>query len=102
ALEADGFQVARAAGLEVVWRQRLAFAHLGKRVEGVRPLEGRASGEALVEDRPQRVHVGPGADVLEASGCLLRRQVARRPQDGPLAGLPGLLAEPLGAPGAGR
>jgi len=57
--------------------------------------EGEPAGEDLVEHHPERVHVGPGIDVLPAEVRLLRAHVLGRSDDGADLGEEGLLGEPL-------
>ena len=83
ALQTDGLQFGADPGTDFPRRPRLILAHLIEGVQNGRPLEWRLAGEALVEDRPQGVDVGGGADLVDATGSLLRRHVAGRAKDGP-------------------
>src|SRR5262249_31772653 len=71
----------QAARLEAPRRDRFMVTDLKKRVEGCGPLEGRASGEALVQDGAQRVEVGGRPHRLRALR-LLRGHVRRCSHDG--------------------
>ena len=59
----------------------IVVGHLAHGLHGRFALEGRASGEHLVEDRAQRVDVGCRADMLGAAPRLLGGHVARRSHD---------------------
>src|SRR5262249_40372931 len=61
-------------------RQRVE-QHLGEQLVEARRGEGHAAGEQLVEDHPQGVDVGGGADGVGAP--LLGGHVVRRADDGP-------------------
>jgi hypothetical protein len=95
-LQADRLQVPRGARLELSWRHRLLFEDLAERIERGGGLEGRSSGEALVQDRSQRVHIDPRVDGVSVTAGLFGRHVRGRPHHSaglryPLA--PGLLGE---------
>src|SRR5262249_7345709 len=87
-------QIARYPCVELGRGHRLSVDDLEDGVEaGCRP-EGRTAGEALVEDRSQRIDVGCRTDVLVPLG-LLRRHVRWRPHHRAGVGLT-LFAELLG------
>ena len=82
ALQADGFEIARHAGVALPWRDRIAFHHLQKRIQRGRSLERRRAGEALIEDGAQSVDIACRADIARPGG-LLGSHVAGRAQDRP-------------------
>ena len=90
ALQADHFEVAGHPGVEPRRRHRLLRSHQVERLERGRAFEGRPPRQALVEDRPQRVHVHRRADGAGPGGGLLGGHVARRAQDGARARLAGV------------
>ena len=47
----------------------------------MRTHEWRLAGEALIQQRPQRVHIGSRAGVADLASGLLRSHVRRRPHD---------------------
>src|SRR5207249_4392471 len=96
AFEADRLQVARQARLEAAGRHRFLGAYLLQRGQHRRRQERRPTGEALVEDRPEGVHIDGRADFVRPPGSLLRGHVARRAHDVPGAGLAGVATEQLG------
>ncbi len=89
ALEANRLQVARHLRLQPTRRHRVVHRDLHQRVQRRRGPERWPPRQALVEDRPQRVHVGRPPDRLAAG--LLGRHVRRRSQDRAAGRLPRLV-----------
>jgi hypothetical protein len=81
ALQAHRLQVGRQLRVEPARRHRLVANDLEQGVVDGGGLEGRAAGQALVQDRSQSVHVGQRPDVFFALG-LSRRHVRWRSHDG--------------------
>ncbi len=94
--EADRFQVGGHAGVEAARRHRLGADHLQDRVQRCGRPEGRPTGEALVEDGAQGVHVRGGAQVGVAAVGLFGGHVRGRAQDGALLRPSRLAVEALG------
>src|SRR5438105_2827793 len=63
ALQADRLEVAGDLGLKPSRRNGLQSPHHLQRLDQGRPLERRAAGEELVEDRAERVQVRQRADL---------------------------------------
>ena len=96
AFQADGFHVARRARLQEARRRRLLRPHLFERLQDGGGREGRPARQQFVENRPQGVNVGGGADLAGVSEGLLRGHIAGRAQDRPPARLTGIDVELFG------
>ena len=83
ALQANGFQVARHPRVDPRRRRRFLGDHPALGLDRGRPVERRAPGESLVQDRAQRVDVRRRADFCHFAQGLLGRHVTGRAQPSP-------------------
>jgi hypothetical protein len=94
--QADRLQVVGDRRLQASGRDGILGEHLGQRVERGGAFERRPAGEALVEDRSQRIDVAGRPDGAGVAAGLLGGHVTGRAQDGAAARLPSLGVEALG------
>lgn len=83
ALEADGFQVTRDAGIQLAGRDRFPFAYGHQRCLDGRSDERRMPGQQVVEDRSEPVEVRGGTDAIRFAVRLFGRHEVRRAQSFP-------------------
>jgi hypothetical protein len=86
ALERHRLEVARHLEVQPPRGDGVLVADLLEGVVDAVPLERRPARQRLVQDRPQRVDVGGGADLDPAAVGLLGRHVTGRAQDRPVPG----------------
>ena len=73
----------RKARGELAWGNRIALENLDHSFHHGRRAKRRASGEELIKNRAQAVHVGSGPDRVAVAGRLLGRHVTGRAQNRP-------------------